>query len=517
MEMTLAGRLTRRLRTLQWRLTLLYMLVTVLTVACLPIVYSLASYLFVIRMPELPRDMAAALEGVAPQTLPYVVQSPPDRAGLQRWLVDFNTNGRLQARGNFADLWMSGPPYGTSTMTVVDTSGYVIATTSPATAHPGSPLASGLTAAARHVLTAALAGDTTPADLATPERDGRAEIAVPIAEPGHLLGALVLNLDVTATQTSYVSRSVAGLLGFMVLLAVGAAIVGLVFGYVTARGLTRRLRSIESAAGAWSRGDFTVTARDASGDELGRLTRDLNRMAEQLKALLEDRQQLAVVEERNRLARELHDSVKQQVFATAMQLAAAQALAGSDPDATRFHLAEAEQLVAQAQQELNALIRELRPAALGDKGLVAALRELCADWSRGSGIAADVRTQGERPLPLNVEQALYRVAQEALANVTRHSHASGVQVHLAWQGDALTLTITDNGAGFDSASRDSAGNGLRNMRERVEALGGSLLVSGCGATSGTRVEASVPLARAPQPVVELAEPSGAASEKGAMA
>ncbi len=490
------SRVTHRFRTLQWRLTLTYMLVTVLTVTCLPAFYSLASYVFVIRLPGLPRDMASGLETVAPQTLPYVVQTPPDRAGLHRWLVDFNTNGRVQAQGNFADLWMSGPPYGTSTMTVVDTSGRVIATTSPATAQPGELITPSLAPAAQRVVRAALADDTQPADLATPERDGRSEIAVPIAEPGHVLGALVLDMDVQATQSSFLSRSIQGLLGFMFVLAIGTGIVGLVFGYVTARWLTRRLRGIESAAGAWSRGDFAATARDPSGDELGRLTRDLNRMAEQLKTLLEDRQQLAIVEERNRLARELHDSVKQQVFATAMQLAAAQALADHDPAATRARLTEAEKLVGQAQQELNALIRELRPAALGDKGLAAALRELCVDWSRGSGITAEVRTQGERSVPLETEQALFRVAQEALSNVARHSAATAVDVHLAWRDDELALTIADNGAGFDDSQRNGTGYGLGNMRERVEALGGTLLVYGRGGGaggSGTRVEARVPL------------------------
>ena len=517
METTLVRRVTRRFRTIQWRLTLTYMLVTVLTVACLPLFYFLASYFFVIRLPELPRDMAAGLEGVAPQTLPYVVRIPPDRSGLQRWLLDFNSNGRVQAQGNFADLWMSGPPYGTSTMAVVDATGRVIASTSPAAAQSGAIITAHLAPASQGVVRAALAGDTRPADLATPEQNGRAEIAVPISEPGHVLGALVLDMDVQATRDSYVTRSLQGLLGFILVLAVGTSLVGLVFGYVTARWLTRRLRRIASAAGAWSHGDFSVVAHDASADELGGLTRDLNRMAEQLKALLEDRQQLAIVEERNRLARELHDSVKQQVFATGMQLAAAQTLADHDAMATKARIAEAEKLVGQAQQELNALIRELRPAALGDKGLATALRELCADWSRSSGIAADVRTQGERPVPLDTEQALFRVAQEALSNVARHSGASAVDVHLAWEERSLTLTLADNGGGFDVNQGASAGNGLRNMRERVEALGGTLLVFGgtSGDARGTRVEARVPLADAQPQMAGAAGGDGVAAAKGA--
>jgi signal transduction histidine kinase len=119
-----------------------------------------------------------------------------------------------------------------------------------------------------------------------------------------------------------------------------------------------------------------VAVHDPSGDELGQLARRLNGMAEQVQNLLAVRQELAVIEERHRLARDLHDSVKQQIFAMAMQVAAARTLMDNNSDAARVRLTEAERLVKQAQQELTALIRELRPAALGDKGLVVALREL---------------------------------------------------------------------------------------------------------------------------------------------
>lgn len=484
-------RLPNRFRTLHWRFAFSYMLVTALTMFAIPTLYFAASYVFAIRSPDLPRQMAAGLEGGAQLSLPYLVRDPIDRAGLQRWLVDFNTNGRVQSNGNFADLWMSGPPYGTSQMAVVDATGRVVATTSAREMPVGSPVASRLTAPQRRVLAAALAGDEHPADLATPEVSGRAEIAVPITVPGHVVGALVLDMDVAATRSTFLPRAVQGLLGFILLVSVGAGMIGLIFGFVISRGMTRRLRRIARAADAWSRGDFAVEARDPSGDELGQLARDLNRMAEQLQTLLHDRQQLATVEERNRLARDLHDSIKQQVFATSMQVAAARALVRSNPDAAEARLVEVERLMGDAQRELNTLIQELRPPALGDRGLVPALRELAAGWSRATGVAAEVRAQGERPAPLETEQALFRIAQEALSNVARHSGATAVDVRVAWERNGLTLAVQDNGHGFDVAERDGKGVGLRSMRERVEALGGTLLVY--GRSDGTRVEASVPL------------------------
>jgi NarL family two-component system sensor histidine kinase LiaS len=491
----LTRRLSHPFRTLHWRFALSYMIVTVLAVAMVPLLYFATSYLFVVRTSDLPRSMAAGLQSVAPQTLPFILHAPPDQAGLHTWLADFNSNGRVQSTGSFADLWMSGPPYGSSTLAVLDPDGRVIATTSAATGQPGALLMPRLAPQAQQVVRAALAGDTRPSDLAAPTRDGRSEVAIPIAEGTHVLGALVLDMDVQATQEAYLPRAFVGLFGFVATLVIVTGLIGLVFGFVISRGLAQRLRRITRAAEAWSRGDFSTTARDPSADELGQLARDLNRMAEQLQTLIQDQQQLAVMEERNRLARDLHDSVKQQVFATAMQVAAARALVRQDPAAAEGRLAEVERLVGEAQRELTALIGELRPAALANKGLAPALREYCDAWSRRTGIAAEVRVQGEQPASLEVEQALFRVAQEALANVARHSGATSAEVRLSWEPQALLLTITDNGSGFDAVAAAGKGVGLQSMRERVEAIGGALALRAAPDGPGARVEACAPLAR----------------------
>ncbi len=221
------------------------------------------------------------------------------------------------------------------------------------------------------------------------------------------------------------------------------------------------------------------------------IARDQNQqLLEELRAAQRQVQDLAVAEERNRLARELHDSVKQQVFATIMQLGAARVLLERDPDAARVHLLEAEQLVQQSGAELSLLIHELRPVALGDKGLVAAIQSYAADWSRQSKISADVRARGVGILAPAAEHALVRITQEALANVARHSHANAVTVDLDLAVDAATLTIADNGSGFD-ASAALHGVGLESMRERLEALGGWLRVEsnpGSGTTIKARCE-----------------------------
>jgi signal transduction histidine kinase len=193
---------------------------------------------------------------------------------------------------------------------------------------------------------------------------------------------------------------------------------------------------------------------------------------------------LAVADERNRLARELHDSVKQQMFATIMQLGAARALIERDPAAAHAHLDNAEQLAQQAGAELTLLIHELRPLALAERGLPSVLRDYVADWARQSGVAAQVDISREQALPPPAEHALLRVAQEALANVARHSSARAVTLRLSYQAGSATLTIADDGRGFEPALA-RAGVGLASMRERIEALGGHLSIAsapGAGTT-----------------------------------
>ncbi|HEX6708757.1 MAG TPA: sensor histidine kinase, partial [Rubrobacter sp.] len=197
-------------------------------------------------------------------------------------------------------------------------------------------------------------------------------------------------------------------------------------------------------------------------------------------------------EARNRFARDLHDSVKQQIFATSLQIAAARALIEKDTTSAETHLSQADELVRQAQKELNVLIQEMRPAALEGKGLAVALREYVARWSEGAEISADFRVQGEREVPLEVEQALFRVAQEALANVARHSGAGHVEVDLAYTAGSITLRVVDDGRGFDPARSPGGGFGLQSMHERLVRLGGYANVDSAPG-KGTRVECVCPL------------------------
>jgi NarL family two-component system sensor histidine kinase LiaS len=281
-----------------------------------------------------------------------------------------------------------------------------------------------------------------------------------------------------------------------------ASAVGTLTGLLITRNVTRRLRRITQAAEAWSNGEFAVEVRDPTLDEIGQLGKDLNGMADQLHTLLATREELAAVEERNRLARDLHDSIKQNVFATALLMGAARSHLPPDTLPAQTYLAEAEALAEQTRQELTALIRELRPARLADKGLAVVLRDSAEIWSRRMGIAVAMHVLGERVIALDIEEALFRVAQEALANIAQHSGAARVAIHLLWEGARVRLTIADDGAGFDVAHANGRGVGLASMRERVAAHSGSLTIA--SAAGATTVEAIIPLHSAEKLAQEVA-------------
>ncbi|MEM7797545.1 MAG: sensor histidine kinase [Chloroflexota bacterium] len=270
-----------------------------------------------------------------------------------------------------------------------------------------------------------------------------------------------------------------------------ASFVGILAGALSARGLSRRLNRLTATADSWAKGDFSVVVKDRTTDEIGLLGQQLNQMAEEIQLLLQSKTALATVEERNRIARDLHDSAKQQIFAATMQISTAKALFKVDPDAAMEHLTEAETLAKQIQKELSGLIQELRPAQLEDSGLAEAMQTAVDQWSNRHDIPADFGVQGDRKLPLSIEEPLFRITQEGLSNIAKHSKATQVQVHLFMSNTYVRLTIEDNGVGFDPKGT-SAGFGLHSIRERVENLGGkSTIHTTIG--KGTALNIEIPL------------------------
>ncbi|WP_171013962.1 ATP-binding protein [Chitinivorax sp. B] len=231
--------------------------------------------------------------------------------------------------------------------------------------------------------------------------------------------------------------------------------------------LRRRLGHIAQVTDAWAKGDFSVKLRDTSQDELGRHAQSLDRMASQLQAHLATQQQLAALEERQHLARELHDNVKQQVFATGLQIHAAQRFALQDQDRTRQLLEQALVLNQSVQQDLSSLLLRLKPTDEGPQPLEIALADITMLWQQQ--ITIHLMVPAAISLSSAMTHELRRIVNEALANTVRHAQASMVMIRVSQALTGLTLQIQDDGCGFD-VNQVGQGLGLAHMRERAEAL-----------------------------------------------
>ncbi len=187
---------------------------------------------------------------------------------------------------------------------------------------------------------------------------------------------------------------------------------------------------------------------------------------------------IAVLEERQRLARELHDSVVQSLYSMALYAAAAKrALASGKSDVTVSHLQELHDTARSTMYDMRLLIFELHPPALEQDGLITALRVRLASVEARAGMQAKLEVEGERRLPIAIEQELYRIAQEALNNIMKHARAQRVWLKLLFNNGAVSLQVRDDGVGFDSRDAESSGGmGLRSFTARAAKLGGHVTV-----------------------------------------
>ncbi|WP_433251001.1 sensor histidine kinase [Streptosporangium sp. CA-135522] len=209
--------------------------------------------------------------------------------------------------------------------------------------------------------------------------------------------------------------------------------------------------------------------------------------------LAESRHRTGVLEERERLAREIHDTLAQGLTSMGILLQAADRMWASDPDLAHAHVRRAALATAENLDEARRFVRDLRPPDLEGVALPEALSRLCERAGHDTGLEVRFRHEGERrPLAPDVQAALLRVAQGALANVRDHSGAAKAMVTLSYLDDEVTLDVFDDGAGFaEPAPAPGRGYGLRAMRDRLAEVNGSLVVESAPG-EGTAVAATVP-------------------------
>jgi signal transduction histidine kinase len=470
-------------RRLQWKLAFSYMATTVVVLTLLLGMAMFFSTQMLFGLPQYGSVLLAALQEDVKQISPALSAQPPDRATLQAWLDQIYHNRGLQ-------IGASNPDEGPDFAGLVGAGSWVLITD-----RQGQVLAKTVTSAAeldeeeQLVLSNALRGAMEEADLLRSQSD-EITLAVPVFDGNQqVVGAVLISVRRPNTMEVLGVVAQASLSGAM-FFAVLAGLIGILFGLLVARGLTRRLYAITRVTASWGSGDFSARIEDRSGDEIGMLAADLNRMADDWQALMQTRQELAMLEERNRLARDLHDSVKQEVFAISMNLGAAQTLWNQDPQAARQQVDAAAALARHSRQELTGLIQTLRPAQLKERDLLQGLREFLAEWERSRGIRVLLNLPDSLHLPAEMEQAIFRVVQEAFANVARHSRASAVSLELRLESGGLRMLISDNGHGFD-LQRVQPGLGLLSMKERFQTLGGWVQIESNAA--GTRLEGWLPM------------------------
>lgn len=222
-----------------------------------------------------------------------------------------------------------------------------------------------------------------------------------------------------------------------------------------------------------------------------RLLDELQQTHDQLQNYAGQAEELATAKERNRLARELHDSVAQTLYGLTLQAeAAARELKTGQTDKAAEQLREIRDSAQQSLQETRLLIFELRPPILEQEGLASALRTRLESVESRSGLKTQIQLQELKQLPAKVEAGLYGVSNEALNNVLKHAHATEVKVSLKKESNKIILEIQDNGVGFDiTSAKSQSGMGLKGMQERAEQFGGNLQIK--SGTSGTTIRVEV--------------------------
>jgi signal transduction histidine kinase/PAS domain-containing protein len=228
-------------------------------------------------------------------------------------------------------------------------------------------------------------------------------------------------------------------------------------------------------------------------------------LAIQLGRLSQQSRQAAVAAERNRMARDIHDTLAQGLTSVILQLEAVEeAMSQKLPAKTAEHLARAGDLARESLQEARRSVRALRPQTLEEKDLSEALKGLIQKMTAGTPVQAEFGVQGEpRELPLEWDENLLRIGQEVLTNVLRHAQASKFSAQIAFDDGEIRLNLRDNGSGFDPAGRYD-GFGLQGMRERVEGMGGQLSLQSARG-EGTAISIVIPFAK----ITELSLPAEA--------
>jgi len=298
------------------------------------------------------------------------------------------------------------------------------------------------------------------------------------------------------------------ILKLVILAVVLVLVLGSIYGYWTSARIKKRLSPIMARMQLLEKGSFVRSQMNLGEDEIGRLGDQLERIIKKWEEQVTSLQRLsnhnaeladkarfsAIVEERQRLARELHDAVSQQLFAISMTATAVGRIMDKDFDKAKRQIFLIEEMASVAQSEMRALLMHLRPVHLEGKRLSQAVGDLLQELRAKVQIEIEWEMDEGVALPKGIEDHLFRIVQEALSNALRHSKATKLELklkHLHSQ-EGVRLYIRDNGVGFDMQDKKQSSYGLTTMQERVSEIGGSLSLV-AAPNQGTRIDIRVPI------------------------
>jgi two-component system, NarL family, sensor histidine kinase LiaS len=287
----------------------------------------------------------------------------------------------------------------------------------------------------------------------------------------------------------------------LIVLCIGASL-----GYFFGNSLKKRLETLVATVLRFERGNYSYRSPDLGDDEIGQAAIHLNTMAEHIQQQVASLQKLssekaewndqlrrqAVTGERQRIARELHDAVSQQLFAISMLASAVKETHQDDPEMTGRQLEVIEKMAGHAQNEMRALLLHLRPAHLNGKGLKQAVEELLAEFVAKQQLKIEWKIDEIGGLPKGVEDHLFRIVQESLSNILRHSKSESVALSLVRSETHIHLKIIDDGVGFDAGIQKTSSYGLKSIQERVNEIGGVAEIVSIP-DKGTQIKVKVPV------------------------
>lgn len=294
---------------------------------------------------------------------------------------------------------------------------------------------------------------------------------------------------------------------FIILYAIISVLVSIYAGFKSSGTLKERIDYLSVLITQFINGNYESRIHFKEDDELTRIgnglntfgeklqnqTKSMQRMAEEKADFAKTAYKSAVIEERQRLARDLHDSVSQQLFALTMMAEASNQLMDNNPETAKDHLRDVIDAGHTAQAEMRALLLHLRPVYLSGDSLAKGLEKLLMELQTKCAIVFHVELEEHMALKETTEDHVFRIIQEALANILRHSQATEVHLQIITRGNDLFIHIRDNGIGFelDKHLDSNVSYGMKTMRERSEELGGTFNVRS-NLKEGTYIDIRIP-------------------------